>query len=66
MRKQLWWLGFSIIPRPFAGIHWFKIYKRGECNDHDWIRTIMCDFHWAFFFQDRAQWYHWLCGAFAF
>ena len=19
-----------------------------------------------FFFQDRAKWYHWLCGAFAF
>ena len=66
MRKQLWWLGFLIILPPFAAIYWLKIYERGERNDHDRIRAVMCDFYWAFFFQDRAKWYHWLCGAFAF
>ena len=30
------------------------------------LEPLLCDFHWAFFLQDRAKWYHWLCGAFAF
>ena len=56
MRKQLWWLGFFNLYRNlFATIYWLKIYEHGERNDHDWIRTIMCDFHWAFFLSRSCE-----------
>ena len=50
MRKQLWWLGFfnytATFLLQFIGL---KIYERGERNDHDWTRAVMCDFYWTFF-----------------
>ena len=55
MRKQLWWLGFLIILPPFAAIYWLKIYERGERNDHDWTRAVMCDFYWTFFLSRSCK-----------
>ena len=56
MRKQLWWLGFfnytATFLLQFIGL---KIYERGERNDHDWIRAIMCDFYWAFFLSRSCE-----------
>jgi len=67
MRKQLWWLGFfnytATFLLQFIGL---KYTSAASATTMIGLEPLCVIFIGHFFFQDRAKWYHWLCGAFAF
>ncbi|MFC2567933.1 MAG: DMT family transporter, partial [Haemophilus parainfluenzae] len=67
MRKQLWWLGFfnytATFLLQFIGL---KYTSAASATTMIGLEPLCVIFIGHFFFQDRAKWYHWVCGAFAF
>ena len=67
MRKQLWWLGFFNYTATFLlGFIGLKYTSAASATTMIGLEPLCVIFIGHFFFQDRAKWYHWLCGAFAF
>ena len=58
---------FLIIPRPFCcNLLVLKYTSAASATTMIGLEPLCVIFIGHFFFQDRAKWYHWLCGAFAF
>ncbi|OOF37153.1 DMT family transporter [Rodentibacter heidelbergensis] len=67
MRKQLWWLAFfnytAVFLLQFIGL---KYTSASSAVTMIGLEPLLVVFVGHFFFKDKAKWFHWLFGAFAF